>query len=94
MGNNGHQPMLAARHVESFHARQFGVTHMMRTLMTVSLLAFLTACSGESGSSDEPINNTPAETPGTAPTESDPTPQTGTGGQSPVTGTPTGNENR
>ena len=67
---------------------------MIRMLLTVSMIAFLSACSGESNSSDEPMNNTPAETSGTAPTDRDTTPQSGSGGQSPVNGSSTGTVNQ
>lgn len=68
---------------------------MMRTLITISLLAFLSACSGEDSSTDDAFDNTSTTSaPGTAPTDRDPTPQSGTGGQSPVDGSPTGTEKR
>lgn len=56
--------------------------NMMRILLlTISMAALLAACSQEESRTDDPIDNTPANTQGTAPTDRDPTPQTGTGGQ-------------
>ncbi|MBA4785024.1 hypothetical protein [Pseudorhizobium pelagicum] len=68
--------------------------NMMRVLLTISMVAFLAACSEEGSSTNDPIDNTPIDTQGTAPTDRDPTPQTGTGGQSPVDDSPTGTEKR
>jgi PBP1b-binding outer membrane lipoprotein LpoB len=65
---------------------------MMRVLLTVSMVALLAACSEEGSGTNDVIDNTPAETQGTAPTDRDPTPQTGSGGQSPVENSPTGTQ--
>jgi hypothetical protein len=68
---------------------------MMRIAMTVSMVVLLAACSNEGSSTDDAFDNTSTTSaPGTAPTDRDPTPQTGTGGQSPVDDSPTGTEKR
>ncbi len=59
---------------------------MMRLIIGLSTLVLLSACSDSGESQNDPVDNTPAQQSGaTAPADRDPTPQTGTGGQSPVT---------
>ena len=62
-------------------------------LMAVSVALFLGACSDQGSNTNDPIDNTPASGPAGAPADSDPTPQTGSGGPSPVEA-PSGNEKR
>ena len=57
---------------------------MTRIMIALSTILFLAACSDQGSSTDDPINNTPETRPGTAPTDRDPTPQSGTGGESQV----------
>ncbi|MCJ8520143.1 hypothetical protein ABID21_003143 [Pseudorhizobium tarimense] len=57
---------------------------MTRILIAISTVLFLAACSDQGPSTDDPINNTPETRPGTAPTDGDPTPQSGSGGQVPL----------
>jgi hypothetical protein len=65
--------------------------HLIIPLMSVLLLS---ACGdGGNDSQTDPVDNTPASGASSAPTDQDPTPQTGTGGQSPVE-SPTGTEKR
>lgn len=67
---------------------------MMRLLLALGAVVFLAACGeGDSNSQSDPINDDPASSSGSAPTDQDPTPQTGTGGQSPVE-SPSGTEKR
>ncbi len=65
--------------------------HVIVAMMSVLLLS---ACGdGGNESQSDPIDDTPANGTTSAPTDQDPTPQTGTGGQSPVE-SPTGTEKR
>lgn len=57
---------------------------MKRLAITLSSIAFLAACSDGGNNQNDPIDNTPAGDTATVPTDQDPTPQTGTGGSSPV----------
>lgn len=58
---------------------------MKRLALVLSSLALLAACSDSGNSSqNDPIDNTPTSGTSAAPADRDPTPQTGTGGQSPV----------
>jgi uncharacterized lipoprotein len=66
---------------------------MKRLIIALSTVALLSACSDSGEKQKDPINNTPPSQPGnTAPTDRSPSPQTGTGGQSPST-SPSGTTN-
>lgn len=66
---------------------------MKRLIVALSAAALLSACSDSGEKQKDPINNTPAsQSNNTAPTDRSPSPQTGTGGQSPAT-SPTGTTN-
>jgi PBP1b-binding outer membrane lipoprotein LpoB len=59
---------------------------MKRLILALSTVVFLGACSDNNEKQSDPINNTPPQqSNNTAPADKDPTPQTGTGGQSPAT---------
>ena len=60
-------------------------------VLTAGLL--LSACSDGGNNQSQPIDNTPPGAAAPAQTDADPTPQTGSGGQSPVE-SPTGTEKR
>jgi uncharacterized lipoprotein len=66
---------------------------MLRLMAAASLVFLLAACSDQETSTNDPIDNTPASGPTAPPTDADPTPQTGEGGQSPVE-SPSGTEKR
>ncbi len=66
---------------------------IMRNIAAVSVALLLAACSDQGSNTSDPIDNTPASGPTAAPTDRDPTPQSGSGGQSPVEA-PSGNEKR
>lgn len=67
---------------------------MMRLLLAFGAVVFLAACGeGDKNSQRDLINDDPAGSSGSVPTDQDPTPQTGTGGQSPVE-SPSGTEKR
>jgi uncharacterized lipoprotein len=62
-------------------------------VVALSAVALLSACSDSGEKQSDPINNTPPSQPNnTAPTDRSPSPQTGTGGQSPAT-SPSGTTN-
>lgn len=66
---------------------------MKHIVIAGSLVMLLAACSDSGNKQSDPIDNTPPPQAGnTAPTDRDPTPQSGTGGESHAT-TPTGNTN-
>ncbi|WP_152601148.1 hypothetical protein [Rhizobium sp. YS-1r] len=66
---------------------------MKRLIAALSVLMLLSACSDSGENQNDPINNTsPQQSNATAPADKDPTPQTGTGGQSPAT-SPSGTTN-
>ena len=67
---------------------------MMRALLPLSIILLLAGCSEDSSNTNDPINNDPQQSaPSAATTDADPTPQTGTGGQSAVE-SETGTEKR
>jgi hypothetical protein len=66
---------------------------MKRLIVALSTAALLSACSDSGEKQKDPINNTPpSQSNNTAPTDRSPSPQTGTGGQSPAT-SPSGTTN-
>lgn len=65
----------------------------IRGIAAVSVALLLAACSDQGSNTKDPIDNTPASGPTAAPTDNDPTPQTGSGGPSPVEA-PSGIEKR
>ncbi|WP_117192218.1 hypothetical protein [Rhizobium terrae] len=66
---------------------------MKHLIMILSTLVLLSGCSDDSEKQSDPINNTPPPQPSnTAPVDRSPTPQSGTGGQSPTT-SPSGTTN-
>ena len=66
---------------------------IIRGIAAVSVALLLAACSDQGSNTNDPIDNTPASGPTAAPTDIDPTPQTGSGGPSPVEA-PSGIEKR
>jgi PBP1b-binding outer membrane lipoprotein LpoB len=71
---------------------------MKAVVPAVAAALFLSSCSDSSNQNQsDPVNNTPPQQSGqtgnTAPADRDPTPQTGTGGQSPAT-SPSGTVNQ
>lgn len=66
---------------------------MIRVFAASTIALMLVACSDQGSNTNDPVNNTPASGPVTAPADADPTPQTGSGGQSPVVA-PSGTEKR
>jgi len=66
---------------------------MKRLIVAVSALMLLSACDDSGENQNGPINSTPPQrSNAAAPADKDPTPQTGTGGQSPAT-SPSGTTN-
>ncbi|CAD7039502.1 hypothetical protein REJC140_00759 [Pseudorhizobium endolithicum] len=67
---------------------------MKKFIVPLMSVLLLSACGdGGNNSQSDPVDNTPASGATSAPADQDPTPQTGTGGQSPVE-SPAGTEKR
>ncbi|CAN7476594.1 MULTISPECIES: hypothetical protein [Neorhizobium] len=65
---------------------------MKSFVVALSTVVLLSACSDSGEKQSDPINNTPQQSGNTAPADRNPSPQTGTGGQSPAT-SPSGTTN-
>lgn len=66
---------------------------MKRLIIALSTVVFVSACGDSGENQNDPVNSAPPQQPNAAaPADKDPTPQTGTGGQSPAT-SPSGTTN-